>query len=136
MALPSLWCLTLLVITTTVVNCQSNYGLQTVDGEYGEGLPPTAVLAGKVTELDTLNPEIKLNRTMAVLNCAAGFMHIELKFKEPFYGLVYADFDRNSACYGTGSGDTVTILEIPLKGCGTKQVQSQLAHINYSRIQV
>lgn len=101
---------------------QSNYDLQAVDTGYGEGLPPTAVLAGKVTELDTIQPEIKLNRTMAVLNCASGFMHIELRFKEPFYGLVYADFDRNSACYSAGSGDSMTILEIPLKGCGTRQV--------------
>lgn len=109
-------------MTIVGVNSQSNYDLQAVDVQYGEGLPPTAVLAGKVTELDSLQPEIKLNRTMAVLNCASGYMHIELKFKEPFYGLVYADFDRNSACYGAGSGDTVIVLEIPLKGCGTKQV--------------
>ncbi|ODN00006.1 Cuticlin-1 [Orchesella cincta] len=116
-----LFSLLLLLFTAKYANSQSNYGLQALDGSYGEGLPPTAVLAGKVTELDTLKPEIKLNRTAAVLNCASGFMHVELKFKDPFYGLVYADYDRNSACYSAGSGDSVTILEIPLKGCGTRQ---------------
>lgn len=122
--MPPLLLLFIVLLTSAPLGtyCQSNYDLQAVDIHYGDGLPPTAVLAGKVTELDTLQPEIKLNRTMAVLNCASGFMHIELRFKEPFYGLVYADFDRNSACYGTGTGDTVTVLEIPLKGCGTKQV--------------
>ncbi|CAL8137974.1 unnamed protein product [Orchesella dallaii] len=118
--LPSL-SLLLLPLTAKFATCQSNYGLQALDGSYGEGLPQTAVLAGQVTELDTLNPEIKLNRTMAVLNCASGFMHIELKFNNPFFGLVYADFDRNSACYSAGTGELVTILEIPLKGCGTRQ---------------
>lgn len=101
---------------------QSNYALQALDVEYGSGLPQTATLDGKVTELDTLKPQISLNRTSAVLNCAAGSMHVQLKFKQPFYGIAYSDFDRNSACFTQGSGDITATLEFPLKGCGTKQV--------------
>lgn len=47
---------------------------------------------------------------------------IEMKFAEPFFGLAYADFDRNSACQTLGKGDLSVRLELPLKGCGTKQV--------------
>lgn len=45
-----------------------------------------------------------------------------MKFTEPFFGLAYADFDRNSACQTLGKGDLSVRLELPLKGCGTKQV--------------
>lgn len=45
-----------------------------------------------------------------------------MKFTEPFFGLAYADFDRNSACQTLGKGDLNVRLELPLKGCGTKQV--------------
>lgn len=47
---------------------------------------------------------------------------IEMKFNEPFYGLAYADFDRHSACQVLGKGELSYRLELPLKGCGTKQV--------------
>lgn len=47
---------------------------------------------------------------------------IEMKFTEPFFGLAYADFDRNSACQVLGKGELSVRLELPLKGCGTKQV--------------
>lgn len=110
------------------MGAQSNYALQAIDVPYEEGLPQTATLAGKVTELDSLQPEIHLNRTMAILNCASGSMHVELKFKRPFYGIAYADFDRNSACYSQGTGDLVVTLELPLKGCGTKQVNIIVSH--------
>lgn len=50
------------------------------------------------------------------------FTQIEMKFTEPFFGLAYADFDRNSACQTLGKGDLNVRLELPLKGCGTKQV--------------
>lgn len=43
-------------------------------------------------------------------------MEVELKFEEPFYGVAYADFDRNSACIFKGRGDTTAKLELPLKG--------------------
>lgn len=46
-----------------------------------------------------------------------------MKFTEPFFGLAYADFDRNSACQTLGKGETSARLELPLKGCGTKQVR-------------
>ena len=46
-----------------------------------------------------------------------------MKFTEPFFGLAYADFDRNSACQTLGKGDLSVRLELPLKGCGTRQVR-------------
>lgn len=102
---------------------QSNYADQANNIEYqGEGLPEQATLDGKVTKLDDLSPVIFLNRTKAVLNCAAGSMQIDLKFNDKFYGIAYADFDRNSACQVYGNGGLNYKLELPLKGCGTKQV--------------
>jgi hypothetical protein len=71
--------------------------------------------------LDDLSSVIFLNRTKATLNCGAGSMQVELKFNDPFYGIAYADFDRNSACQVVGKGDISYSLDLPLKGCGTKQ---------------
>lgn len=51
---------------------------------------------------------------------------IEMKFNEPFYGLAYADFDRHSACQTLGKGELSYSLELPLKGCGTKQVGKRI----------
>ncbi|XP_044731034.1 uncharacterized protein LOC123294034 isoform X2 [Chrysoperla carnea] len=103
-------------------NCQSNYASQANNIEYqGNGLPEQTILDGKVTKLDDLSPVIFLNRTKAALNCAAGSMQVELKFNDKFYGIAYADFDRNSACRVSGSGDISYKLELPLKGCGTRQ---------------
>ncbi|KAF5280635.1 hypothetical protein FQA39_LY05283 [Lamprigera yunnana] len=105
-----------------LVASQSNYADQANNIEYvGEGLPQFSTLDGKVTKLDDLSPVIFLNRTKAALNCAAGSMQIELKFNDKFYGIAYADFDRNSACQVAGKGATSYKLELPLKGCGTKQ---------------
>jgi hypothetical protein len=36
-----------------------------------------------------------LNKTKATLNCSSGFMGISLQFQQKFYGIVYADYDRN-----------------------------------------
>jgi len=68
-----------------------------------------------------LSDTINLNRTEALLTCAAGQLSIDLKFKKPFYGIVYADYDRNSACKIAGSGQEKYNIQIPLKGCGTVQ---------------
>ncbi|XP_052869786.1 uncharacterized protein LOC128275354 [Anopheles cruzii] len=112
----------LVVVWPGEVRTQSNYASQANSIEYqGEGLPEEATLDGKVTKLDDLSPIIFLNRTKAALNCAAGFMQVELKFNDPFYGLAYADYDRNSACQTTGKGDLSYRIDLPLKGCGTKQ---------------
>ncbi|KAL4701999.1 hypothetical protein ACJJTC_002779 [Scirpophaga incertulas] len=46
---------------------------------------------------------------------------MELKFHEKFYGIAYADFDRHSACQVRGKGALSYRLELPLKGCGTRQ---------------
>lgn len=66
-----------------VLSCafpQSNYADQANNIAYiGEGLPPEAVLGGKVTQLDDLSPLINLNKTKADLNCAAGSMQVILK---------------------------------------------------------
>uniref|UniRef100_A0A1B6H0M5 ZP domain-containing protein n=1 Tax=Cuerna arida TaxID=1464854 RepID=A0A1B6H0M5_9HEMI len=111
-----------LVLLAGWAAAQSNYADQANSIEFpNEGLPDSTVLDGKVTKLDDLAPVIFLNRTKAALNCAAGFMQIELKFDEPFYGIAYADFDRASACQVSGRGNLTARLDLPLKGCGTKQ---------------
>lgn len=122
---PTLICFVALILIFLDDNhcaAQSNYASHANSIEYqGEGLPEEATLDGKVTKLDDLSPIIFLNRTKAALNCAAGSMQVELKFNEKFYGTAYANFDRNSACQITGKGDTSYSVELPLKGCGTKQ---------------
>ncbi|KAF9795607.1 hypothetical protein SFRURICE_004979 [Spodoptera frugiperda] len=119
-----LWCV--LACALAVAQAQSNYGSQANNIEYqGEGLPEQTVLDGKVyhtthglpstnwgrpqgtaasltdgsqvTKLDDLSPVIFLNRTKAALNCAAGAMQVQ------------------------GKGALSYKLELPLKGCGTKQ---------------
>lgn len=117
----------LLVSLAALVAGQSNYANHGNSIEYtGSGLPEQATLDGKVTKLDDLSPVIFLNRTKAALNCAAGSMEAELKFEEPFYGIAYADFNRNSACFVAGNGNLTYKIEMPLKGCGTIQVHLAL----------
>lgn len=114
----------LIALLATSVSSQSNYANQANNIEYiGDGLPEQATLDGKVTQLDDLSPVIFLNRTKAALNCASGSMQVELKFNDNFYGIAYADFDRNSACKVAGKGALNYKLELPLKGCGTRQVR-------------
>jgi hypothetical protein len=48
-------------------------------------------------------------------------MDISMEFKEPFFGIVYANFDRNAACSFIGNGSTKYELQLPLRGCGTIQ---------------
>lgn len=114
----------LLVSLAALATGQSNYANHGNSIEYtpGGGLPEQATLDGKVTKLDDLSPVIFLNRTKAALNCAAGSMEAELKFEEPFYGIAYADFNRNSACFVSGNGNLTYKIEMPLKGCGSIQV--------------
>lgn len=108
----------------TQVLAQSNYASQGNSIEYSPGLPPSTVLDGKVTKLDDISPVIFLNRTEAHLNCGQGSMEIELRFHEPFYGVAYADFDRNSACMVRGNGANTSQLELPLKGVYSVHVAS------------
>ena len=54
-------------------------------------------------------------------------MDVEMTFREPFFGIVYADFDRNSACKITGNGKFQETIKLPLKGCGTLQVRRENA---------
>ncbi|XP_008545929.1 uncharacterized protein LOC103570101 [Microplitis demolitor] len=116
-----MWTLLLVITLSSEAWTQSNYASQGNSIEYQPGLPPSTILDGKVTKLDELSPIIFLNRTKAYLNCSQGSMQVELKFDEPFYGVAYADFDRNSACMVKGRGFNYAELELPLKGCGTKQ---------------
>ena len=51
-----------------------------------------------------------------------------MDFDKPFYGIVYADFDRNSACKITGDGATSAQIKLPLKGCGTLQVSTYIVY--------
>merc|ERR1719278_1416271 len=109
---------------------QSNYNLQNLDvdldPEEGSGIPEFGTLDGIVTELDTISSSIKLSRTNASLNCASGYMHIDLKFQQKFFGIVYAQKDRNSACKVAGKGEETAKIDIPLKGCGTQQQNTRV----------
>lgn len=111
-----MWRLLLVITLSSEAWTQSNYASQGNSIEYQPGLPPSTILDGKVTKLDELSPIIFLNRTKAYLNCSQGSMQVELKFDEPFYGVAYADFDRNSACMVKGRGFNYAELELPLKG--------------------
>ena len=105
----------------------TNYEKQALSVNYPdkeEGLPAFGTLNGTVTELDTISPNILLNKTDATLDCGSGFMNIKLKFKQPFFGIVYADYDRNSACKVAGNGKLEETILLPLKGCGTLQVRT------------
>lgn len=115
-------------IFTLLIKCnsgQNNYDKQapsiTYEFEDEAHLPAFATLNGSVTELDNLPATIMLKKTKAVLNCSAGYMNVDLAFEKPFYGIVYADFDRNSACKITGDGEKESQIKLPLKGCGTLQ---------------
>ena len=85
-----------LSMATPSVRGQSNYDKQAISISYeNEGLPQFGTLNGTVTELDSISSTIALNKTRADLNCSSGFMNIKMEFQNPFYGIVYADFDRN-----------------------------------------
>jgi len=121
------WAWLLAVVGVAVGNPQSNYNLQDLNIEFeGEGLPEFGTLDGTVTELDKISSTIALNRTDAQLNCSAGFMSIDLQFKQKFYGIVYAQLDRNSACKISGNGEETAKIQIPLKGCGTEQTNTRV----------
>ncbi|XP_039153517.1 uncharacterized protein LOC6739887 [Drosophila simulans] len=112
----------LLICLAGQTAAQSNYVQHGDSGNYTtNGLPEEATLDGKVTKLDDISPLIFLNRTKAALNCAAGSMQVDLKFNDPFHGIIQADYDRSSACRVSGKGALSYRLELPLKGCGTIQ---------------
>ena len=74
----------------------ANYDKQAISISYeGDGLPAFGFLNGTVQELDEIPSTIMLNKTKATLNCSSGFMAISLQFQQPFFGIVYADYDRN-----------------------------------------
>merc|ERR1719273_2898293 len=119
------------ILSVGLVHCQSssNYEIQAPSTNYtlyntieDEGaLPSFVTLNGTVHDLDSLPATVMLKKTKAVLNCSAGYMHVGMTFNKPFYGIVYADYDRNSACKMHGDGQTQGTIKLPLKGCGTVQ---------------
>jgi len=110
---------------STLATSQSNYDKQApsiiFDPEDEGLLPAFGTLNGSVTELDTLPATIMLKKTKAELKCGDGYLNVDMDFDKPFYGIVYPDFDRNSACKITGDGATSAQIKLPLKGCGTLQ---------------
>lgn len=48
---------------------------------------------------------------------------VDMKFNEPFHGIIQAEYDRSSACRVNGKGALSYKFELPLKGCGTLQVK-------------
>merc|ERR1711962_40448 len=125
---PGAWALILPLAAIVSASPQSNYDLQALSKEYQGGpqtFPEFATLNGTVIELgdspEAPPPSIALNRTQATLNCSAGYMSVQLQFKQEFFGIVYADYDRNSACKVSGNGDATAKIQLPLKGCGTVQ---------------
>ena len=105
-----------------------------------DSLPATVLLLFKISCLFILSRyyfflpilclhfQVMLKKTKAVLNCSAGYMHVGMTFNKPFYGIVYADYDRNSACKMHGDGQTQGTIKLPLKGCGTVQVSTYFTY--------
>lgn len=77
----------------------------------------------KLAATDQLNSEIITNRTRAYLSCESGEMIVKINFSEPFRGIGYSDYDRTSPCKFYGDGSRYYEMRLPLKGCGTKQVE-------------
>merc|ERR1712238_371298 len=122
-----MWLFTILTLFCIcgLATSQSNYDKQApsivFDPEDEGVLPAFGTLNGSVTDLETIPDTIMLKKTKAMLSCAAGYLNVDMIFDKPFYGIVYADFDRNSACKITGNGETTSNIRLPLKGCGTLQ---------------
>ena len=102
MCIPPFCCQVCVAVAVTiaailqVVSGQGNYDKQAISISYeNEGLPLFGTLNGTVTELDQISSTISLNKTKADLNCSSGFMSVKMQFQQPFYGIVYADKDRN-----------------------------------------
>ncbi|XP_076342645.1 uncharacterized protein LOC143242916 [Tachypleus tridentatus] len=71
---------------------------------------------------DDLNSEIVTNKTRAYLSCESGEMVVTINFTEPYQGVTYTDNNRSSPCKFYGDGRRHYQIQIPLRGCGTKQV--------------
>ena len=152
------WCVWLLLVVVGA-SPQSNYANRGTDVEYqGNGIPQEAVLDGIVTKLDDLSHTISTNRsvgdmtttpvgchdndcdnivcrTTASLSCASRAMDVDLEFSEPFFGIIYADFNRHSSCSFVGKGEKSVHYELPLSGCGTLQVRVSCSFISFRSFQ-
>jgi len=114
------WCNALVIAQKSNNYEQQAISITLEDEEEGH-LPVFGTLNGTVTELDTIPATIMLKKTKAELTCSGGYMNVQMTFGKPFYGIVYPDFDRNSACKIVGDGATSSQIKLPLKGCGTLQ---------------
>lgn len=99
---------------------------QYIGEEKLSNLQQTAVIGGASRDLDQIGPKIYTNRTNTTLNCAAGSMLVDVEFNEPFFGIIYPNGSRNSACRVQGKGKTKYHLDLPLKGCGTNRVERRV----------
>jgi len=70
--------------------------------------------------------EMITNRTRAQVLCETGEILVKINFTEPFHGVAYADFNRQSPCRLFGEGGQYYEMKLPLKGCGTKQEAPRL----------
>lgn len=99
---------------------------QYIGEENKTAIQETAVVDGRNRELKEISSWIYTNKTSTYLNCAAGSMLVDIEFNEPFYGIVYPNGSRNSACFTHGSGAKKYHLELPLKGCGTQRIERRV----------
>lgn len=115
-------CKIILVLTALLASCNAQY----LGEEELNPLQQTAYIDGKTRDLDKIGHMIYTNRTTTTLNCASGFMNIVVDFNEPFFGIIYPNGSRTSACLTHGTGDSEYTINLPLKGCGTKRVDRRV----------
>ena len=61
-------------------------------------------------------------RTKVYLHCGSdGIMRVTLTFHQTFCGIIYPEFNDNSACLANGDGSKVGKINVPIYGCGTVQ---------------
>ncbi|KAA0185299.1 hypothetical protein HAZT_HAZT005209 [Hyalella azteca] len=89
-------------------------------------IPSVISVDGLNRNLDEIGPAIYTNKTTTYLNCAAGSMFVDIEFKDPFFGIIYPNGSRQSACFTHGSGEKKYHLELPLKGCGTTRIERRV----------
>lgn len=100
--------------------------LQYIGEEELNPLQETAVIDGATRNLDQIGSTIYTNKTTTTLNCGSGFMNIVVDFQDPFFGIIYPNGSRTSACLTHGAGERQYTINLPLKGCGTSRVDRRV----------
>jgi len=114
------------VLLATLLLCpQGSFGQYIGEGNK-TALQRTAVVDGLKTDLDEIGPTIYTNRTTTHLNCDAGIMAVIIEFSDPFFGVIYPNGSRHSACFTHGSGSRKYQINLPLKGCGTQKIERRV----------